>query len=85
MHVPKLKGYARGLAVFQRQIAYPCAKYKARKAFLLFSGVLYGWRSVFSRAACKEIGLELKILCSEAHFLCIKHQISLRADLANTM
>ena len=42
MCVPKLTGDARGLAVFQKQIAYPCAKYKARKVFLQCSGVLYG-------------------------------------------
>ena len=28
MHVPKLDGDARGLAIFRGQIAYPCAKYK---------------------------------------------------------
>ena len=69
MCVPKLTGDARGFAIFQKQIAYPCAKCKARKAFLQCSGMFYGLCSVFSRAACKEIlkiGLELKILCSEA-------------------
>ena len=40
--VPKLTGDARGLAVFRRQIAYPYAKCKARKAFLQCSVVLYG-------------------------------------------
>ena len=39
------------------QFAYPCAKYKARKAFLLCSGVLYRYHSVFSRAAFSKIGL----------------------------
>jgi len=42
MLVPKLTSDARDLAVFRRQIAYFCAKYKARKVFLLCSGVLYG-------------------------------------------
>ena len=41
-HVPKLTSDARGLAVFRRQIAYPYAIHKARKAFLLCSGVFYG-------------------------------------------
>ena len=42
---PQITGDAQGLAVFQKQTAYLCAKDKARKAFLLYSGVLYlaGW------------------------------------------
>ena len=61
-----------GLAVFQRQVTYPCAKFKARKALFLCSVELYMWHCVFSRAALEEIskiGLELKVLRPEAHFL----------------
>jgi len=35
-------GDARGLAAFQSQIAYPCAKFKERKMLFLCSSVLYG-------------------------------------------
>ena len=57
---------------FEKQITYPCAKYKARKALFQCSGVLYGWHSVFSRSALKEIGVESKVICSKAHFLRLK-------------
>ena len=48
MCVSKLTGDAQGLAIFQRQIAYPCAKYKH------FFSILCVVR-VFSKVACKEI------------------------------
>ena len=51
MRIRILTGDARGRSVLRRQFAYPCAKFKARRAFLLCSGVLYGQRSVFNRAA----------------------------------
>ena len=62
------------------QIVYFCAIFKARKALVLRSGVFYTSSvcSVLSRAACNEItkiGLELKILRSEAHFLLLKQII----------
>ena len=31
---PKLTSDARGIAIFRRQITYPCTKYKARKVYL---------------------------------------------------
>ena len=71
---PNSSGGARGLAIFRRQVAYPCAKYKARKAFLLCSGVLYVKHSRVALEEMSKIGLELKVLCSEGHFLCIKEE-----------
>ena len=40
--------------------------------------------SVFSRAARKEIGLELKILRSEAHFLRLK-QLNIPIDITKSI
>ena len=99
MRVPKLTCDAWGLAMFQRQIAHPCAKYKARKAFLLCSGVLYRYSAVYLAGRhvknSWKSDFELKILHFKVHFLCLKHlnstkiyikwQISLHADLPNTM
>ena len=69
--VPKLTGDARGLAVFRKQIASPCTKYKARKAFLQYSCVLWPYmlRSAFlTPKAVKFLQILLKVY--------IKRQIS---------
>ena len=39
---PNWPGVAWGLAIFRRQIAHPCTKFKARKAFVVPYGVLCG-------------------------------------------
>ena len=74
MCVPKLIADAQGLAVFRRQITYTCAKYKATKAFFCVLVFCTGSAVYLARwhVIKSKIGLKLKILRSEAHFLCLK-------------
>ena len=71
MRIRKLTGDAQGLAVLRRQFAYPCVKSKAKKVFLVCSGVCCSAVYLAGRRL-KKIGLELKIRRPKAHFLRLK-------------